>query len=198
MVAAGGVATMLAAPGARSLGDARPASPDSARWSGDFVQSVLERVGYYGAERAVLWAVIAAAALAAASLALPRARTAAPAALLAGLGAGALAGLLGGAVLIALKDLATVSSGAVLNGAGLAVTGLVLSASFARLAGGERVPARAAGLAGGALAGLIGYAISGPDPGAAGLALQSVLLLAALAALVAAPSAAPVRPSPAV
>ncbi|MCP9488680.1 MAG: hypothetical protein MSC31_02235 [Solirubrobacteraceae bacterium MAG38_C4-C5] len=94
-------ATLAGALGAaltRPIADARPKGDIDgalAAWSGQWLGALGERLGPYAAQRAIVWAVVAAAVLGVAAIVRRRAGGAGPSprAVLAGLCAGALAGL---------------------------------------------------------------------------------------------------------
>jgi hypothetical protein len=119
-----------------------------------------------------------------------RVRAGAPAGIAIGLSSGALAGALGGVVYLVLKDVAGLTSEYVLEGASLAVVGALLGGRFASLSTDEDAAAyRSVGLGGGLVAGVIAHlAYDGHVATWLVAAIQSTLLVGALAALLVAPA----------
>jgi hypothetical protein len=191
MAAVAAVAAWLAWPLAQSLPDRPQAASRDAIFSADWTQVTVERVASYAAERAVLWAIVAALVLGAAYAGMRELRAGAPAGLMIGLSSGALAGAIGGALFIVLKDVAGVTSLLLLNGIGVAIAGGVLAGRFATLGGDAlRSTLRTVGLGGGLVAGALGSMLFDHDPKLA-FTTQAVVLIGTLAAVLAAPSLAP-------
>ena len=92
----------------------------------------LDRIVYYSAERAVIWAIVGALVLAAAAATLRRDRASALGWAVLGLGFGAVAGALGGAAYMALKDQALLNSEHLLRGVAAGVVGIVLASALAK------------------------------------------------------------------
>lgn len=188
MVVVAAVAAWLAWPLAQGLPDRPPAaSHDTSGW----LQTTVERVAQYAAERGLLWAVVAAVVLAAAYAATREMRAGAPAGLVIGLSTGALGGAIGGALFIVLKDVVGVTSPALLNGIGVAIIGAVIAGRLAAFGGGyEASTLRTIGLGGGLVAGTLGYLLFRED-GMQVFVTQAFVLIATLAAALAAPGVVP-------
>ena len=127
-----------------------------------------DRIVYYAAERAVIWALVAAFVLAAAAATLRRHRTGGPAYALVGLGVGAIAGAISGAAYMALKDNDVIASEHLLRAITMAIAGIALAAIVARLVEGQRSIYMLAGLAGGLLAGILAERLFGGGAGRSG------------------------------
>ncbi len=190
MVAVAAAAAWLAWPVAQSLPTRPDPAPREEIFQSAWIQTTVERAGSYAAERAVLWAIVAAAVLAVAYAGTRELRAGAPAGLVIGLSTGALAGAIGGALFIVLKDVAGVGSPLLLNGVGVAVAGMILAGRYASLGGFERSTLRTVALGGGLVAGALGWILFHGDAMLVFVA-QVVVLVGTLAAALAAPSLSP-------
>ncbi len=190
IVAAAAIATLFAQPLSKQISAGRPRPSIETQFSSGWIETTLKRVAAIMGERAVLWAIVAAFAFGAAYFLVSRMRSGAPAGLAIGLSTGAIAGAVGGLVYVALKDVAGVPSEFLLNGASMAAVGGVLGARFARLSGDDdRGAYRTVGLGGGLVAGVLGrLAYEGSSPDLLVFAMQSGLVIGALAALLVAPA----------
>lgn len=194
MTAAAAAAALVAGPLTSSIRDLRrDVEFERSLVIADKLGAVAERLGYYAAERAVLWALIVAVALTAAALTIGSgARPGGVAGrAIVGLAVGALAGAFGALLYITLMDLPREAPPTqLLQALHLAVTGLIVAGSFARLIPAARpVDCRLAGLIAGALAGALTPAIFGDAAGsmrALAFALQAVLVVGAIGIVLAA------------
>jgi len=146
----------------------------------------IDRIVYYAAERAVVWAIVGALVLAAAAATLRRDRASALGWAVLGLGFGAVAGALGGAAYMALKDQELLTNAHLLRGVAAGVVGFVLAGALARLVSGDRTIYKLAGLAGGVLGGILAQSLL-YEPGSARsvsmVMCEAVVMTAALAAV---------------
>ena len=146
----------------------------------------IDRVIYFAAERAVLWAIVSALVLAAIAVTMRRDRAGAIGAAIVGLGAGAIGGALSGAAYMALKDQKILSSPQLLRGVAVAIAAVVIAPAIARLLSGARSIYMLAGLAGGLLAGILAHELL-HDPsqtrGVGMILFESVVVIAAFAAV---------------
>lgn len=199
MAAVAGIAGLIAWPVADTSAWPSPARSDP--FTSDWVTVTLQRLAGIAAHRAILWALIFALTLGAGYFALRRTRAGAPAGVLIGLTSGAIAGAIGGVVYVLLKEAARhgapeLLSEQVLNGIGVAVTGVLLAGRFASFGGAQGVSYRAVGLVAGLVAGVLGGMLTESGMTSLGWAVQAVVLIGALSALLAAPSFA--QPAPAI
>ena len=146
----------------------------------------IDRLIYFAAERAVLWAIVSALVLAAIAVTMRRDRAGAIGAAIVGLGAGAVGGALSGAAYMALKDQEILSSPQLLRGVAVAIAAVVIAPAIARLLSGARSIYMLAGLAGGLLAGILAHELL-HDPsqtrGVGMILFESVVVIAAFAAV---------------
>lgn len=187
LVAGAALAGILGAVLTGPIAEARPKGDVGAGpWSGPWLGEVGERLGLYAAQRAIVWAVVAAVVLGA--IVAVRRRAGGPGgagrAVLGGLGVGALAGLADATTYIALRyvaDWQQLLGYSVSVAVGAAMVGAVVArAAGARSAGGAALAA----VGGGFLAGLASK-ISPFNP--LDVALQAALAVAAAAAVALAP-----------
>ncbi|MEY2442274.1 MAG: hypothetical protein QOJ46_1700 [bacterium] len=145
-----------------------------------------DRIVYFAAERGVMGAFVGAFVLAAVALTLRRDRTGALGCAIVGLGAGVVGGALGGAAYMVLKDQDIVASEELLRAIAAALPAVVVGAAVARVVSGQRSIYMLAGLAGGLVGGILAQSIigdSGPPRGVSKVLFETIVAMAALAAV---------------
>jgi hypothetical protein len=190
LVAGATLAGVLGAALTGSIADARPKGDiDGAlsAWSAQWLVELGARLGPYAAQRAIVWALVAAAVVGAAAIVHRRAgcRGASPRAVLAGLSAGALAGLADATTHMTLRYVTGWQHQELRYGVAVAIGAAVVGAVVVRAArAGSAAVGALAGACGGFLAGV---ASAGMSPGAPALALQAALIVGAASAAALAP-----------